>query len=129
MVPERGRWTSCLLLAAIALNGCGANWRPVPAATPQNLKPATVLEFHARDQLVRLHGVRFERDSVSGIPWLEHLSCDTCRVHYALADISQARTGEPGRAAWSIVLPVVGIAALLEVLHALVCGGFGATCT
>lgn len=125
MVPERGRWTSCLLLAAIALNGCGANWRPVPVATPQNLKPATVLEFHARDQLVRLHGVTFARDSVSGIPWLEHLSCHTCRVHYALADISQARIGEPGRAAWGIVLPVAAVFGLFGLVRFLYCGGFG----
>jgi hypothetical protein len=116
---------SWLLLAAITLNGCGANWRPVPSAEARTLKPAMVLEFHVRDQLVRLHGVTFERDSVSGIPWLEHLSCDSCRVHYSLADISQARIGEPGRAAWSIVLPVVGIAALFELLHVLFCGGFG----
>ena len=64
-----------------------------------------ILEFHARDQLVRLHGVRFEQDSVSGIPWLEHLTCDTCRVHYAVADVSQARTGNPGATAWNILLP------------------------
>jgi len=114
-------------VAAFALNGCGANWRPVGTAETQTLKPkpAAVLEFHAKGQLVRLHGVAFEHDSVSGIPWLEHLSCDSCRLRYAVADISQARVGEPGRAAWSLVLPVVGIAALFELLHALVCHGFG----
>jgi hypothetical protein len=125
MARQRGRWTNCLLLAAFALNGCGANWRPVGTAETRTFNPATVLEFHSRDQLVRLHGVRFERDSVSGIPWLEHLSCDSCRVHYALADISQARIGDPGRTAWGIVLPVVAVFTLFQLLHFLVCGGFG----
>lgn len=114
-----------MLLAAFALNGCGANWRPVATAETPTIKPATVLEFHAKNQLVRLHGVTLARDSVSGIPWLEHLSCDSCRVHYALADISQARIGEPGRAAWGLVLPVVVIFSLFEALHILVCGGVG----
>ena len=75
--------------------------------------------------MIRLHGVKFERDSLSGIPWLEHLSCDTCRVHYALADISQARTGNPGRTAWSLVLPVLAVFSLFKLLHILVCGGVG----
>jgi hypothetical protein len=94
-----------LLVVAIALDACGPNWQPVSVAQPRTLDAGTVLEFHAKDQLVRLHGVKFERDSLSGIPWLEHLTCDTCRVHYALADVSQARTGNPGATAWNILLP------------------------
>ena len=97
MARQRRRRTSCLLLAAIALNGCGANWRPVPAAETRIIKPRRCWSFTLRISLSASHGVGFGRDSVSGIPWLEHLSCDSCRVHYALADMSQARTGEPGR--------------------------------
>ena len=87
------------------LSACGPNWEPVVIAAPRTLDPGTVLEFRARGQLVRLHGVRVERDSLSGIPWLDHLTCDTCRVHFALADVSQARTGDPGATAWNILVP------------------------
>ena len=105
MRPTRTRATATLLLALFALNGCGPNWRPATVTPPRALDARTVLEFHVRDSLVRLHGVRLERDSLSGIPWLEHLTCDTCRVRYAVADISQPRTGNPGAGAWNILVP------------------------
>ena len=113
MAGKRAPWTSSLLLAALALNGCGPNWQPVSVAQPRTLPAGTVLEFRAKDQLVRLHGVRFDRDSLSGIPWLEHLTCDTCHVRYALADVSQVRTGNPGAGAWNIMLPFVLIVGFL----------------
>jgi hypothetical protein len=115
--------TSVLLLSAFALNGCGPNWQPVSVAEPRTLDEGTILEFHAKDQLVRLHGVKFDRDSLSGIPWLDHLSCDTCRVRFALADVSQPRTGNPGAGAWNIVIPVVTVFGLGTLLAILACGG------
>src|SRR5690349_15212296 len=108
------------------LSACvGPNWQPVAAPIPRPLDSKTTLEFHFKATLVRLHGVRFSGDSLSGIPWLEHLTCDTCRVSYALADISQARIGHPGQEAWNLVIPVVAVFSLLAVLHILVCGGTG----
>ena len=95
------------MLLLLALAACSANWQPVTLVQPSPLDSHTVLEFQAKNQLVRLHGVEFKRDSVSGIPWLEHLNCDTCRVRYAFSDISQARTGNPGGGAWSIGAPLI----------------------
>ena len=66
-----------------------------------------MLEFRVRDTTVRLHAVRFDRDSVTGVPWLEHTSCDSCRVRFALADISEPHFGNPGAGAWNILLPFV----------------------
>ena len=96
-----------LLLVLLALTACSSNWQPVKLVPPSPLDQKTVLEFQAKNQLVRLHGVEFTRDSLSGIPWLDHLSCDTCRVRYAFSDISQARTGNPGAGAWSIGVPLI----------------------
>lgn len=104
-MPIRRR--RALFLLGLGLSACGPGWQPVSVARPQTMNEGTILEFHAKNELVRLHGVRFERDSLSGIPWLEHLTCDTCRVHYALTDVSQARTGNPGATAWNIMVPFV----------------------
>lgn len=112
-----------MLLGALALNGCGPNWEAVNVAQPRTLDAGTVLEFRARNELVRLHGVQFAHDSLSGIPWLEHLTCDTCRVHYALADISQSRIGNPGAGAWNIVLPLVAVIALGTAIFGYECRG------
>lgn len=103
-----------LLALTIALTGCGPNWQPLtaPQLTEPQSKPLdqrAVIEFRVKEQMVRLHGVRFARDSISGIPWLDHLTCDTCRVGYALMDVSGLRRGNPGAGAWWILGPLIGI--------------------
>jgi hypothetical protein len=114
-----------LLLVLLALTACSSNWQPVTLVQPSPLDQKTVLEFQTKSQLVRLHGVEFKRDSLSGIPWLEHLSCDTCRVQYAFAEISQARTGNPGAGAWSLGLPMLIIGGGLMVVGFLYATGAG----
>jgi hypothetical protein len=115
------RGTYFALLAVVTLTACSAHWQPVTLVQPSSLDSRTVLEFQAKNQLVRLHGVEFKRDSLSGIPWLEHLNCDTCRVRYALSDISQARTGNPGAGAWLVAGPMlfVGFVGALILLNPL----------
>jgi hypothetical protein len=105
MLSSRNRRRNLLLLAIFALHGC-ANWEPVNPVQPQQFKAGDVVEFHVRDSLVRLHGVTATRDSISGTPWLDHLTCDTCRVQYAVADISEVRTGHPGASAWVLMVPI-----------------------
>jgi hypothetical protein len=95
------------LVAWLAVSACaGPNWQPLTLPSPAPLESKTIVEFHAKDSLVRLHGVRSSRDSVTGIPWLDHLTCDTCRVAYALADVSGVRTGNPGAGAWALGAPI-----------------------
>ena len=96
-------------VTALVLAACGPNWQPVTSAQPRVLDPGQVIEFHVKDDLVRLHGVQFRKDSVSGIPWLDHLSCDTCRVSYPLAGVSEMRTGNPGAAAWWLLGPLIAV--------------------
>ena len=61
---------------------------------------------------MRLHAVQFTRDSVSGVYWIEHTTCDTCRTSYALKDVTGAQTGKPGRGAWLIAGPFIGLMAV-----------------
>ncbi len=103
------RLTRPMLASVCLLSACSANWQPMTAPKSQALDKGAVVEFHTKDQLVRLHGVEFARDSVSGIPWLDHLSCDTCRVSYAVADLSGLRTGNPGAGAWVLLTPIIAV--------------------
>jgi hypothetical protein len=121
------RYRAALLLALFvpAATGCAPGWRafdPGSGPAPAQLSERQVVEFRVDSQLVRLHAVRFTRDSLNGIPWLEHTSCDTCRVGYALALVTAIRTGSPGRSAWILAIPffvIVGVG----VLFGLACGG------
>lgn len=97
------RCTRWALLLPFALIGC-AGWRGVELQRTPTLREGDILEFHAQDKTVRLHGVRFERDSLNGVPWLKHLNCDSCRVRYAIAEISDARVGHPETVGWVVVL-------------------------
>ena len=109
------------LTLVLALGACaGPNWQPATVPQARPLAERTVLEFRVRDSTVRLHAVRFDRDSLSGISWLEHTSCDSCRVRFALADINHARIGNPGAGAWNILVPfVVIVSALVAVAYLL----------
>jgi hypothetical protein len=108
--PSRTTVISRALLATLMFTtACSANWQPLTLVQPTPIDRKEVLEFRAKDQLVRLHGVQFSRDSVSGIPWLDHLSCDTCRVAYALSEVSHARIGDPGKGAWTIAVPMLAV--------------------
>jgi hypothetical protein len=104
------QYRAALLLVLIvpSATGCTPGWRtfdPGAGPAPAQLSERQVVEFRADSQLVRLHAVKITRDSLSGIPWLEHTSCDTCRVAYALARVTELRTGSPGRPAWVLTIP------------------------
>lgn len=120
------RYQAALLLVLLApsATGCTPGWRAYePDTGPANVQPPErqIIEFRVDSGLVRLHSVRFARDSVTGIPWLQHTSCDSCRVGYPLARVSQMRTGRPGRPAWGIAIPFMVIIAL-GVTFAIGCG-------
>lgn len=107
---------AALIILIPTLVGCGPGWQPVSAPQPSRYNPRDVVEFQSGKTLVRLHGASVSRDSISGIPWLEHLSCDTCRVSYPLASVTGMRTGHPGMTAWNIILPIavfMGVGGLL----------------
>lgn len=105
------RFPTFCLAGLLLLSACGANWRPVTFPTSEPLRPADVIEFRARDSLVRLHAVHVKRDSLSGIPWLEHASCNACRVSFALANVHDLRIGHPGTGAWTLMIPTLAIVA------------------
>jgi hypothetical protein len=103
----------CLLVFAVA--GC-AGWHGIEPQRAPRLQEGDVLEFQASGATVRLHAVRFTGDSLSGVPWLKHTSCDSCRVSYATSAISGARVGHPETIGWIVVL--VPLYLLYSFVHA-----------
>jgi hypothetical protein len=111
-----------MLALVIALGGCGPGWHPFVATPAEQPPPDQVIEFHVADTLVRLHGVRITPDSISGVSWLQHTSCDSCRAEFALARVSAMRTGNPGAGAVNLMIPIVAIGLFLAGLSAALAG-------
>jgi len=105
---KRRPWAAVIVLALFLPAACTAGWQTFNPAPPRSIPPEQLVSFDANGTTYQLHAVKLTRDSISGIPWTEHTSCDTCRIAFAAGEISHVRTGDPGRTAWNIVLPVVG---------------------
>ncbi len=62
----------------------------------------------------RLHAVRFAGDSLTGVPFQQPTTCDTCRVALPLAAVDSMQTGggSEGRAIALIAVPIALIGAL-----------------
>jgi hypothetical protein len=64
--------------------------------------------------MLRLHGVIVGADTVSGIPFLKSLDCDSCRVGIEQAEVDSLRLGEPVGGFWktAALAAVVGLIAV-----------------
>ncbi|HEY3935056.1 MAG TPA: hypothetical protein VGL65_10625 [Gemmatimonadales bacterium] len=101
---RRAPITTSLLICTI-LTAC-ANWRPIEPATQPVLAERDVVQFDFVGERVRLHAVQFTADSIVGIPWLRHPTCDSCRVTYPLSRVADAKVGRPEESLWFLMLPV-----------------------
>ncbi|HET9134521.1 MAG TPA: hypothetical protein VFN90_09465 [Gemmatimonadales bacterium] len=91
--PRRGARVLLLLL----VTGCVQAWQPLPSPTPDTLGARAIVEVRDADgRRLRLHGVRFEGDSLSGVPTVRPPDCDSCRVRVSAAARRTARVAEVG---------------------------------
>jgi hypothetical protein len=95
------RWS----LAALALlaAGCGAGWRSAPDLEPGALRPRQQAQLWQGDKAYRVHGVVVGADSISGIPFVRALECDSCRITLPRAEVDSVRLGSPVAGFWKSV--------------------------
>ncbi len=79
----------------VCLTGCGAGWRAVPPPDMGPLPARQQVQVWQGRQAHQLHGVDFTSDSVSGIPFVRRLDCDSCRIVLPKASIGSIRLGSP----------------------------------
>ena len=112
------RWyvaTALLLL----LSACSAALVPVPPPYSAAVPPRTVLRLYRGQSATDLHAVRWAADSVSGIPYFQPLTCDTCRIILARTAIDSVKQvkGREGLGMLAAALPfavLAGIAAVMS---------------
>ncbi len=111
VAPRTGRAAGSAVAAIgllVVLAGCSPGWQPVNTTPTPSFDERTTVRVHTDTGNVTLHAVRIANDTLSGIPWTEHTSCESCRVRFALGGISRLETGNPGAPAWWILGPFVG---------------------
>ena len=88
----------CILLS---IGGCGAGWRRLEPSPCSSLPPRQQVQVWTDGRMLRLHGVVVGADTVSGVPFLKSLDCDSCRVRIERAEVDSLRLGEPVGAFWT----------------------------
>ena len=84
----------------LALAGCGAGWHRVETTPDATVDPRTqYLVYHA-GAADRWHALRVTADSVSGVPWLAPVECDSCRVTLASVAVDSLKEGHPVAGLW-----------------------------
>ena len=92
--------TTLRLLVLLSIGGCGAAWRR-PVMSPSGpLPPRQQVQVWTGGRMLRLHGVIVGADTVSGVPFLKSLDCDSCRVRIERAEVDSLRLGEPVGGFW-----------------------------
>jgi len=64
------------------------------------------------DSAIVLHAVIIGADSLSGVPYLKHPSCDSCRVGIPLVAVDSLRTGSTEMGWWAFTGAMAGLVAV-----------------
>ena len=111
------RYRSWLCLAMAALQpACGAGWHRVTTPAPATYPPRQQVQLWSLGRMHRWHAVRASADSVSGIPFLRPIDCDSCRVSIPQAEVDSLRLGNPTGALWKSVGFTLGATAVAAIL-------------
>jgi hypothetical protein len=92
-VTRSRRLRSALLFALLLpLWACGAGWHRI---APSNLPERQQVQVWQGRQQIRLHAIRVDHDSVSGVPFQKPADCDSCRISLPSATVDSLRAGNP----------------------------------
>ncbi len=108
------------LALALLSAGCGAGWQQAAALVPGPLPTRQQVQVWSGGHARQWHAVAVARDSLSGIPYTEPPSCETCRESIARTAVDSVRLGSPEAGFWKTLGLVVGALAMLT---AVTCGG------
>lgn len=103
---------------------CGAGWHRVPELDPGPQNPRQQIEVWSGGGGTprRWHAVEVGPDSISGIPFTQASTCESCRAAVPLSAVDSVRLGHPVQGFWNAVGVVVLLPALVLLI---VCGSKG----
>jgi hypothetical protein len=98
----------------LLLNAC-VSWQAVSGVPLGDIPPRQEYRLTVRGHSYRLHALRVLADSVSGVPYLQPPSCDSCRITFAVADIERTQLQHEAQIRLTLLLlaAAVGTAVVL----------------
>jgi hypothetical protein len=103
-----------LLLTLTALQpACGAGWRRIHRTAPSSLSPRQQIQLWSHGRPHRWHAVQWRTDSVSGIPFMQPIACDSCRQSVPQTEVDSVRVGNPTAGFWRSVGLTLAIMAVV----------------
>jgi len=83
-------------VALVCLAGWSCSgWHRVGAPDLATAEERQQAQVWRGGRAVQLHALRLTADSISGVPFIQSPSCDSCRVSFSRADVDSVRVGDP----------------------------------
>ena len=98
-----------IMTSAILVAACGAGWTQQPLPTAGPLEVRQQVQVWASDGMHRWHAVEVSTDTISGVPYVEEVTCGSCRVALPRSAVDSLRFGEPTKGFWKSIALVFGI--------------------
>jgi hypothetical protein len=117
-----GPLVALAVAALILAQACGAGWHQPAQLGPQAFSPRQQVQIWQRGSAVRWHAVTITPNSVTGIPYLMPISCDSCRRSLLRADVDSIRLGNPAAGLWKTVGLIIAVP---TIYLAVMCGTHG----
>jgi hypothetical protein len=102
------RLAAMLFGLLVATQACGANWHRPSELLPGPLNPRQQVQVWRHATPSRWHAVVVSPDTISGIPFLQPITCDSCRVALSRTEVDSLRFGNPVAGLWKSIGLVVG---------------------
>ena len=113
-----------LLVLALPQSACGAGWHRIEPAPPVTLRPRQQVQVWRGGTSLRLHAISLSSDTLSGVPYLQSPSCDSCRISLVRSSVDSMRAGNPTAGFWK----TLGLSLAGLLVAALVICGTSTTC-
>jgi hypothetical protein len=108
---------------AVVTAACGAGWHRPAQLEPGALSPRQQVEVWSGGAARRWHAVEVWPDSISGIPYLRPIGCDSCRTALPRAAVDSLRLGNPVAGFWTTVAVVLAVPTLILFIACATHGG------
>lgn len=97
------------LSALLSLPACGAGWHQPAHLAPRPLPARQQVQIWQQGRVERWHAVTLTDDSITGIPYLQPVTCASCRVGLPRPAVDSIRWGNPVAGFWKTVGLIVAI--------------------